>query len=142
MISLITAFLGSLGFALMFNIRKRLILPASIGGFLSWGIYLLCQYAGTGIFSASLAASAFAAVFAEVLARIFKTPSTVFYIPAVIPLVPGSSLYYTMNAAAFRNKTEFMNYGFETILYVLGIACGIFFVSGTVYIVTGQFKKK
>ncbi len=142
MSSLITSFLGALGFSLIFNIRKKLIVPAAIGGLLCWIIYLIMSETGFGIFPASMAASAFAAVYSEVLARVFKTPATVFYIPSVIPLVPGSCLYYMMNAAAFGNWEKFRYHGIETGFYVLGIACGIFFVSGVVHIITSSLKNK
>ena len=40
-IQLITAFLGSLGFAMLFHVRREKLLLASLGGLLSWGVYLL-----------------------------------------------------------------------------------------------------
>ena len=38
---LATAFLGSLGFALLFQVRRKRLLLASLGGLLAWGVYLL-----------------------------------------------------------------------------------------------------
>ncbi|HWQ88452.1 MAG TPA: threonine/serine exporter family protein, partial [Desulfitobacteriaceae bacterium] len=37
---IITAFLGSLGFSMLFNIRGRKIWYAATGGMLSWATYL------------------------------------------------------------------------------------------------------
>ena len=37
---LVTAFLGSLGFALLFHVRREKLLLASLGGLLSWGYIL------------------------------------------------------------------------------------------------------
>ena len=41
LIQLVTAFTGSLGFALLFHVRKEKLLLASLGGLLAWGVYLL-----------------------------------------------------------------------------------------------------
>lgn len=40
-IGLLTALLGSAGFALIFNVRKQLLPLAALGGALCWGTYLL-----------------------------------------------------------------------------------------------------
>ena len=40
----------------------------------------------------------FAAFAAEFLAKFIKAPVTVFLTPTILPLVPGSSLYYTIEA--------------------------------------------
>ena len=37
------AFAGSVGFTVLFRLRRQLIIPASLGGCLSWGIYLLAH---------------------------------------------------------------------------------------------------
>ena len=39
-IQLLAAGVGSFGYALFFNVRGRDILLASLGGLISWGIYL------------------------------------------------------------------------------------------------------
>ena len=40
-IQLITGMLGSLGFALLFGLKKQYLIVASLGGLLNWGLYLL-----------------------------------------------------------------------------------------------------
>ena len=98
-IQIAAAFFGSLGFALLFGLRRRYLLPASLGGMLSWGLYLLLDRLFGSPFVACLAASAFSMVYAELMAHWMRSPTTLFVIPAIIPLVPGSSLYYAMSSA-------------------------------------------
>ena len=43
LIQLATAFLGSFGFSLVFGLRFRWVLHASLGGLCCWGIYLLAK---------------------------------------------------------------------------------------------------
>ena len=41
LLQILTGFLGSVGFAVLFNIRGKRLVAASIGGGLSWLFYLL-----------------------------------------------------------------------------------------------------
>ncbi len=122
---LVTALTGSLGFCLIFRLRGRLLLPASIGGALCWAVYLWGGWRFGGTFLPSLTASAFAAVYAELLARFLKAPATLFFIPAAIPMVPGSTLYYAMSYAVQGEWEISGQYGTMTAQCALGIAIGI-----------------
>lgn len=124
-IQLITAFVGSAGFGLLFNVRYSLLTLVSLGGFLCWGIFLIAESFTANYFVACFAASAFAALLGEIMARIKKTPASVFFIPGVVSLIPGGSLFYTMSYAVQGEWEQFRYYGSLTVQYALGIACGI-----------------
>lgn len=128
-IQLITAFIGSLGFSLLFGMRRRHLLWAALGGVLTWGVYLIVSAWLHEGFLPNLTASAFAIVWAEVMARVRKTPATQFMIPAIIPLVPGGSLYYALASAVRGNLPEAKLYGSQTAQAALAIAAGISFVA-------------
>ncbi|MBO5743144.1 MAG: threonine/serine exporter family protein [Clostridia bacterium] len=124
-IQLITSFLGSLGFALIFNLKKKRLFLGSMGGVFCWGAYLITTTLYNGVFISTLVASAVAAAYAEIFARIIKAPATVIFMSAIIPLIPGSSLFYTMSHIVSGEIALFKSYGITTILYVLGITSGI-----------------
>lgn len=128
LIQILTAFGGSLGFALLFGLRHRYVLPAAVGGMLSWSVYLLLSRFLPSAFLACLIASAVAVLYAELLARLLRTPATVFVIPAVIPLVPGSSLYYAMSCVVQKDFAAAREYGMTTLEFSLAIAAGMSFV--------------
>jgi uncharacterized membrane protein YjjB (DUF3815 family) len=67
-------------------------------------------------------------VYAELLAHWMRSPTTLFVIPAIIPLVPGSSLYYAMSSAVQRDLTNAREYGSQTLELALAIAAGMSFV--------------
>ena len=101
-IQLITGTIGSLGFALIFNVNRRLLIPASLAGFFAWGVYLIFgEWLGLNLLVANVIASAFCQIYSEVMARVMKTPATVICIPAIIPLIPGGALYRTMYSASY-----------------------------------------
>lgn len=74
-LQLVMAFVGSLGFAMLFRLRQSLWVSASLGGVICWGGYLLAMYfSGGQIFISGLAASALAAVYADFLAARKRAP--------------------------------------------------------------------
>ena len=129
LIQLFTAFLGSLGFALMFGLRKKHLIPACLGGMIAWGIYLGVHALEPSIFLANLCASVFAVTYSELMAHLRKSPTTLFVIPAIIPLVPGSSLYYAMDCAVNGDLVTAGLYGHQTLITALAIAAGVSFVT-------------
>ena len=125
LLRMIMAFVGALGFCMIFNLRRRLWLPAALGGLLSWEVYLLSHAVTGELFLATMAAAAFAALYAEILARWLKAPATLFLIPALVPMIPGSTLYYAMSAAVRQDWILARDFGAQTAQYALGIAIGI-----------------
>ncbi len=122
---LITAGVGAMGFSLMFNVRKSLLPIAVFGGVLDWAVYLGADSILGGVFLPSVAAAAFASLYSEIMARTKKAPATVFYIPALVPMIPGGSLFYTMSYAVSGQWAEVRQSGSATLTCALGIAVGM-----------------
>ena len=128
LIQLLTAFISSLGFSMLFGLRRRFMIYAALGGLLCWGVYLGMDAWTHMEFLSCLLAAAFAVVYAELLARWLKTPATLFVVPAILPLVPGGSLYYTMENVVHGRLEAARSYGTQTLIVALAIAAGISFV--------------
>ena len=128
LIQLLTAFLSSLGFSMIFGLRRRFLVYAALGGLLCWGIYLGMDAWTHREFLSCLLAAAFAVVYAELLARWLKTPATLFVVPSILPLVPGGSLYYTMENVVHGRLEAARRFGMQTLIVALAIAAGISFV--------------
>lgn len=124
---LVTAFLGSMGFALLFQVRRDRLLPASLGGLLAWGVYLLMGLATQQDVVRYFVASVVLTVYGEILARIVKCPATLFIVTASIPLIPGGSLYRTMQYFMLNDLEAFSRQGLTTVLLAVAIAVGMLF---------------
>lgn len=122
---IITAFWGSLGFSLFFNIRGRKIWYAATGGMLSWAVYLLAGHWLSSEITKYFISAITVTIYSELCARIEKTPATTFLTPAIIPLVPGKFLYYTMSYAINGKFEESANNGSYTAGIAVAIAAGI-----------------
>ena len=129
LIQLITAFTGSLGFALLFHVRKEKLLLASLGGLLAWGVYLLMGLVSDQDVVRYFAASVALTVYAECLARAVKCPATLFLVTASIPLIPGGSLYRTMEYFMASDLASFSTQALTTVLLAVAIAVGMLFPS-------------
>ena len=102
-VQLISCTVACTGFALWFKIRGRQVLYSSVGAFFTWGIYLIVYELEPSNFLATLVASIFVALYAFIMSRINKAPSTIFLTASVFPLIPGPNLYYMMYGCVSRN---------------------------------------
>lgn len=121
------AFAACASFCPIFNIRGKNMLYAALGGALGWLIYLLSAGHGTDIFQYFVASIAISA-YAEIVARIRKSPSTCYLIIALLPLVPGGGVYYTMKSCIQGQFEEFADTGMHTLLIAGAIALGVLWV--------------
>ena len=63
--------------------------------------------------------------YCEIMARVQKTPTTKFLMTALIPLITGSGLYYTMTSAFSGNVSGFMGSGMTTLSLAVALALGV-----------------
>ena len=61
------------------------------------------------------------------MARVAKCPATLFLITASIPLIPGGSLYKTMQFFMEREYALCSAQGLDTMLLAMAIALGMLF---------------
>lgn len=128
-LQIITGCIGSVGFAVLFNVRGKRLLFAALGGLLSWALFLLLGAFISDEIIRYLIVSAFVSVYAEVMARLLKTPKTTFIITSLIPLIPGGSLYYTMRAAFSGDFLSLADKGADTLGYAGALAAGVIVVA-------------
>lgn len=123
------SFFGSLGFALLYNLRgKRPWIPAA-GGALFWAFYLLFRHQGGSAYMGFFASAVLLTAYAELWAIALKTPVTVFLIPTVIPFIPGGGLYYSVSALLRGDMPAFAAKSVETLGLAMALAVGIMLVT-------------
>lgn len=119
------AFGGTLGFALMINAPGRTVLPASVIAVLGYDLFLfLSKYMGTNLIAAYFFATVLIALLCEIEARMMRMPSTVFLLSALVPLVPGYSLYRAMLALVENDGNAAAAAGFSAAQGIMAIAVG------------------
>lgn len=141
LIMILMSLLGTAGFAILFRIKWQHIAWAALGGALTCAVYALFDALGAALFLSNFLASLFAVLFSGVMSRILKTPSTHLVSLCIIPLVPGSALFYTMSNLLVWNEAQFFMYAKNTLHIALGIAGGIVLESAVIHLL-GHVKRK
>ena len=123
--------IGSVGFAVLFNVRGKRLAFFFLGGALDWAVYLLCIHNGASMFLGVLLAAMTAGLFSEILARVIHAPVLLSLVPTLVPLIPGGDLYYT-TFFLVRRMTDAFTQRANLLLWEAGaIAFGIILAVNT-----------
>lgn len=128
-LEIISAFIASFAFGIIFNIKGKNLFFASCCGALGWFVYKISLKLGATDTSSMFLASIALSAYSEIFARILKTPVTTFVVAALIPLVPGGGMYYTMYEAITGNIITSLEIGIKTLASAGVLAIGIILVS-------------
>ena len=134
-------FVGCCGFCILFNVHGRGLVLCIIGGAAAWMVYLLCGALGCDVYAANLFAAVFAALYAEIMARVRKCPATPYLVIATIPMLPGAGVYYTMSLGLEGSMMASVAKGLQTIGIAGSLAVGILLVS-TVFRLIGHRSER
>jgi uncharacterized membrane protein YjjB (DUF3815 family) len=126
---IILAFIGSYCPAILFNIERKNLIWAGLCGAAGWTAYSsVLALTESNIFAVFIAAIIIS-LMSEILAKILKTPATVFYIPSLFPIVPGIPAYYTVLYIIDKKIMEATYKGLETLSSAGAISFGILLIS-------------
>lgn len=128
-IQLIACSIGCMGFIILFNIHGPGSLLCVLGGVIAWVVFSIVLHTTgsdiAGYFWAAVAASGYS----EIMARIRKYPAISYLVVSIFPLIPGASIYYTMNYAIHSDMDSFTSKGGHTIAIAGSIAVGLLLIS-------------
>ncbi|MDF2484116.1 MAG: hypothetical protein K0R46_284 [Herbinix sp.] len=128
LLQIISAFIATAAFSILFYLPKKYIIHSGMTGSLGWFIYLISQEILDDKVLSTLTATLLVALASHILARIYKTPVTMFLIPGVIPFVPGAGMYQIVTGIVEGNVERTSFYFFETLQIAGSIALGIFII--------------
>ena len=137
----IAVFVGCCGFCILFNTHGRGMVLCMMGGAASWMLYLLCRALGCDVYTANLFAALLAAVYAETMARVRRCPAMPYLVIAILPMLPGAGVYYTMSLGLEGKTMEAVAKGLETLGIAGSLAVGILLVSTVFRLVTWRGEK-
>ena len=128
---------GALGFSLYFHIDYKRIPLALINVLVTMIVINLMEFVGGvgEVFFRTIAAAGAVTLIAELFATKLKAPAMVFFIPAILPLIPGGDIYLTMSNMVYAGYAEMAAHLLTALKGCLGIGCGVVAVSVIVSIV-------
>ena len=133
--------IACLGFVIVFNIHGKGNLLCVLGGGLTWASYCIVQSLGGNELLCYFFATVFAAVYAEVMARVRKYPAISYLITSLLPLIPGAGIYYSAQQAMQGSFTGFVHHGTHTLAIAGVMAVGILLVVSSTRLITQRRKK-
>lgn len=140
LIEVLSSFLATIAFGILFNIHGKNLFYAGIGGGLGWFIYKIGLSFNFSIVLSMFFGSIAISTYSEIFARILKTPVTTIVVPALIPLVPGGGMYNTMYGAIKGDAMATWNQAISTISSAGALALGVLFVSSITRLIYTQNK--
>ena len=140
-IQFLAGMVSCIGFAYLFNCPQKHIMQSAFAGGLGWIAYYYTYQWGCSVMVATLIGTLALSIVCEVFARKYKDAVSVFTIPAILPLVPGAGVYYTLLAVIEGDFSLAMVKGFNTLGCAMSIAIGIIMVSSLFKMILSTKKR-
>lgn len=139
-VQLPAAFIGTMGFAVLFGTPRRYYLTCGLTGMVGWAVYIILNsqfsLAGAAFFGALAVA-----LTSTLLAVWRKCPTTVFLICGIIPLVPGGGIFWTAYHLVANHLRIAATTGFTAIKVTIAIAGGII-IAAAIFNLIGRKEKR
>ena len=123
----LTAFVGTIAFALLFQVPKEYYVNCGLAGGCGWICYKLLL-AGCGLFGSTFFATVLVVFLSRLSAVRRHCPVTIFLIAGIFPLVPGAGIYRTAYYVVTDQLAKASDRGFQTLKIAVAIVLGILFV--------------
>ena len=102
------SFMAVLSFGLVLEMPRKYLGWSGLTGGVCWLVYLVVK-AGTGsMILGAFLSSLSVALMGHLFARIFRAPVSVFLVPGILPLVPGTSIYNSVYYVIRNSREESM----------------------------------
>lgn len=132
----ILAFLGSLSAGFIFNVRRYKLIFTGLSGVAGWMVYIWAESFTRNSVISIFAGAIAVGLYSESAARFLKTPSTVFSIPGIFPIVPGIAAYETIQYMTSNDLNSAGGKLVETLTGACAIAFGILLVTAVFRIIS------
>lgn len=124
---LITSFISSAGFGILFNAPKKVLLQCGFNGMAGWIVYYLLVENGVDAVPATIVGAILVAMISRGFSKLYKTPIIIFNVSGIIPLVPGGMAYNAMRSFVQNDYLNAVQYSAKVMLLAGGIAMGLMF---------------
>ena len=121
-------FIGTIGYAVLFNIPKKFYLCCGFTGAAGWLIYHAVVSMNASAVTASFFGTLAVVLTSRILTVVMKCPITIFLVSGIIPLVPGAGIYYTVYYMVTNQLAEAVLRGMESVKTAFAIVLGIVLV--------------
>jgi uncharacterized membrane protein YjjB (DUF3815 family) len=124
---LITSFIASAGFAILFNAPKNSLIKCGFVGMIGWIVYFLLVEIQVNPIISTMIGAFFVAIISQFFAKVYRTPIIIFSVAGIIPLVPGGLAYDAMKNIVINDYSMANQLAAKAFLISGAIAMGLVF---------------
>ena len=125
-LELLPAALGTVAFAILYNIPKKYYPISALIGAAGWLLYrVMLSVAGAGDFEATFLATVLVVVLSRFVAVADHCPATIFVTAGIFPLVPGAGIYWACYYVVTTQFDQAGAHALSALQTILGIVLGI-----------------
>ena len=136
------SFMAVLSFGIVLDLPKKYLGWSGVTGGVCWLVYLLIrEETGSLIFAAFLSGLS-VALLGHILARILRAPVSVFLIPGILPLVPGTSIYNCVYNIIRSSREQSTYYLIETMQIAGAIAMAVILMDSMFKMIKNNDKNR
>lgn len=129
MVELVLAFVGSLCAGVLFNVNKKNLLWIGLSGMCGWLVFAWMNVVAREAMLATFFGAVAVSLYSEIMARVLKSPATVFSVSGIFPIVPGIPAYNAVQYIVENRLPEAAAKVVQTMGSAGAIAFGILLVT-------------
>lgn len=135
------ALFATAGFSIIFRVPIRHIPACVIIGALGWVTYEISMYYYESPSLGCFLGACVVGLLSSVAAHLLKDASTIFIIPGILCLVPGSAIFNTMASLLDEDFSAMAEIGTQTLMMAGSIAVGLMVVGAVVRVFYALVRK-
>lgn len=124
---IVTSLIATSAFGILFNIPKQTLLKCGLVGVIGWMIYFVLALYKVDVVFATFVAAFSIGVMSQIYAKIYRTPSIIFSVSGIIPLVPGGMAYDAMRQFVENDYNAAITLAAKAFMISGAIAFGLVF---------------
>lgn len=119
------SFISSVSFGIICDVPRKTLVTGGIIGAIGWCGYWEMWSHGHSVFMSSLVCSLLLANIGQICAIRFKNPVTVYFVPGLVPVVPGVTIYDAFRTLLLDEYGNSAKIFLNSFYGAVGLAVGI-----------------
>lgn len=136
------SFISSVSFAIICDVPRKTLVTGGIIGAIGWCGYWEMWSHGQSVFMSSLVCSLLLANTSQICAIKFKHPLTVYFVPGLVPVVPGVTVYDAFRTLLLDEYSTSAKIFLNCFYGAVGLAVGIIIADSIFRVIVGPMLQK
>lgn len=136
------SFISSVSFAVICDVPRKTLVTGGIIGAIGWCGYWEMWSHEQSVFMSSLVCSLLLANTSQICAIKFRNPLTVYFVPGLVPVVPGVTIYDAFRTLLLDEYSNSARIFLNSFYGAIGLAVGIIIADSIFRVIVGPMLQK